>query len=351
VSTPIPAPRLSVVVPVYNEEAVLPAFVASTFAALADDDVKLEFVFVNDGSRDRSLERLLELAAAHPEIRVVDLSRNFGKEYALSAGLKYATGDAVVVMDADLQHPPEVIPRFLEQWRAGYDVVYGIHHRRSENSRAKRVLSALFYRFFNRIAETPLPVNVGDFRLMDRSVVAALNELPERNRFMKGLFAWVGFHQVGVFYEQTERALGTSKWSLWRLWNFGLDGLTSFTTVPLRLWSYVGFAVSGSAMIYAAYLVLRTLIHGADVPGFASLAVLILILGGIQLVSLGVMGEYLGRLYREAKGRPLFLVRQTYGFPGGEGARRRPRPPVSGAAEDPQAGERIHEQRHQDGDQ
>ncbi len=337
---------LSIVIPVYNEEQLLPHLAASLLRILRKTDLASEIILVNDGSRDASLEVMVGLAASHPEIKIVDLSRNFGKEYAVSAGLRFARGEAVVVMDGDLQHPPEVISRLIEKWREGHDVVYARHVARREESRMKKMLSALFYLFFNRLTETPIPQNVGDFLLLDRRVVDSINTLPERNRFMKGLFAWVGFRRSEVEYEQAERALGSSKWSLWKLWNFALDGLTSFTTLPLRLWSYIGLLVSLLAMLYALYLVLRTLILGVDVPGFASLIVVMLMLGGIQLISLGVIGEYLGRLYHEVKQRPLFLVRRTYGFT--EADEGQADPPSSGlGAKHPGAGEQIGEERHQ----
>ncbi|MBK1723521.1 glycosyltransferase [Thiocystis violacea] len=293
---------------------MLPRMISALLAVIRDIDLETEIILVNDGSDDDSLLVMKELANLHTCIKIIDLSRNFGKEYAVSAGLQFARGAAAVVMDSDLQHPPDVIPRFLEKWREGYDIAYGVHMDRREESRMKKAFSGLFYRLFNRLTETPIPRNVGDFLLLDRRVVDSLNALPERNRFMKGLFAWVGFRRAEVEYEQAERALGESKWNLWKLWNFALDGLTGFTTLPLRLWSYVGLVVSLLAMLYASFLIVRTLISGVDVPGFATLIVVILMLGGIQLISLGVLGEYLGRLYLEVKQRPLFLVRSTHGF-------------------------------------
>ena len=349
---------LSVVVPVYNEEKGLPVFVGTVLPLMRKTGLAGELILVNDGSRDASLLIMTELCALHPEVKVVDLSRNFGKEYALTAGMQFAKGDAVVVMDADLQHPPELIPAFLEKWYEGYDIVYGVHYQRQEESRLKKAMSGLFYRLFNRVTDVPLPRNVGDFLLMDRQVVDALNTLPERNRFMKGLFAWVGFRRIGVPYQQVLRAFGSSKWSLWKLWNFALDGLTSFTTLPLRLWSYIGLGVSLLAILYASYLVIRTLVLGVDVPGFATIIVVVLILGGIQLVSLGVIGEYLGRLYHETKQRPLYLVRRTYGFgqDNAEPGQSRPensdlRPmPSTASPKHPEAGKDIGEYGHQQDD-
>ncbi|MCB9948253.1 MAG: glycosyltransferase family 2 protein [Rhodospirillaceae bacterium] len=309
---------LSIVVPMYNEAPVIDAFFARVLPILAGLVRDYEILCVNDGSGDGTLEVLLAHHECNPHVKIIDLARNFGKEQALTAGLDAARGDAVIPMDADLQDPPELIATFLAKWREGFDVVYGVRESRDSDSLAKRSTARMFYRLFNRLTEVRIPENTGDFRLMDRRVVAALRRLPERNRFMKGLFSWVGFRQVGVPYRREPRAAGQTKWSYWRLWNFALDGITSFSTVPLRLWSYAGAAVALFAFLYAAFLVVRTIVSGVDVPGYASLMVVILFLGGVQLISLGVIGEYLGRLYREAKGRPTYLVGRTYGLDGDE---------------------------------
>ena len=232
----------------------------------------------------------------------------------MTAGLDAAHGDAVIPMDADLQDPPELVADFIAKWREGFDVVYGVRRSRESDSRVKRATARVFYRLFNRLTALPIPENTGDFRLMDRRVVSALRQLPERNRFMKGLFSWVGFRQTGIAYDRDARAAGRSKWNYWRLWNFALDGITGFSTVPLRLWSYAGAIVALIAFLYAAFLIARTIVLGVDVPGYASLMVVILFLGGVQLISLGVIGEYLGRLYHEAKQRPTYLVGRTYGL-------------------------------------
>lgn len=302
---------LSIVVPLFNEESVLPAF----FEALEQTrlDCRIEYVCVNDGSRDATLHLLLDRVRAGMPLRVVNLSRNFGKEAATTAGLAHARGDAVVVMDADLQDPPWVIADFLEKWRAGYDVVYGIRSSRTSDTLLKRLTAKAFYRIFNGVATPAIPADTGDFRLMDRRVVQALLALPERNRFMKGLFAWVGFRQTGVPFAREPRASGTTAWSYVRLFDFAIDGLTSFSIAPLRLASVAGAAVSLTAFVYAAVLIARTLWFGVDVPGYASIMVVLLLLGGIQLFFIGIIGEYLGRLYMESKGRPLYIVSDVFG--------------------------------------
>jgi glycosyltransferase involved in cell wall biosynthesis len=250
----------------------------------------------------------------NPRVKLIDLSRNFGKELALTAGLDHASGEAVIPIDADLQDPPELIGEFVRLWREGYDVVYGVRKLRTGDGLGKRLTARMFYHLFNSLTEVCIPENTGDFRLMDRRVVEALRRLPERNRFMKGLFSWVGFRQTGVEYDHDARAAGTSKFKFWKLWNFAIDGITAFSTLPLRVWSYVGVGISLLAFLYAMFIMFRTLAMGSDVPGYASLIVAVLFLGGIQLITLGVIGEYLGRLYAEAKQRPPYVVGRTYGF-------------------------------------
>ena len=242
------------------------------------------------------------------------LARNFGKEAALTAGLEVATGDMVVPLDADLQDPPELIAEFVTLWEQGYDVVYGVRADRSSDTPLKRFTAGMFYRAFNRLSDYPIPASTGDFRLMDRAVVEALKTLPERNRFMKGLFAWVGFRQVGVPYARPARAAGTSTWGYLRLVRFALDGITAFSTAPLRVWTGVGLAAAFVALIAAIAMVIRVLVIGRDVPGYASL--MVVVLGGfaVQMIALGVMGEYIGRMYQEVKGRPIYLVRERQGF-------------------------------------
>ena len=306
--------RLSVIAPAYNEQEVLAFFFLRVERVLNACAVDWEVICVNDGSRDATLAVLLHERARNPRIKVIDLSRNFGKEVALSAGMDAATGDMVLPIDVDLQDPPEVIPDFIAKWEAGYDVVYGVRATREEDSLAKRLTAKGFYRLFNLLSEISMPRDAGDFRLMDRSVVEALKALPERNRFMKGLFAWVGFRQTGVCFERPQRAAGKTSWRYWRLWNFALDGLTAFSTVPLRLWTYVGGLTALAAFGYAGFLIVDTLMRGRDVPGYASLMVAVLLSLGLQMLALGIIGEYLGRVFQEVKRRPLYVSRRTYGL-------------------------------------
>ncbi|HEX7125152.1 MAG TPA: glycosyltransferase family 2 protein [Thermodesulfobacteriota bacterium] len=320
----MPRVELSVVAPMYNESANVDRFVDRIIPVLDRLGLSYEVICVNDGSRDDTLARLLAQRRRTPSLKVLSLARNFGKEVALTAGIDYASGEAVVPIDADLQDPPEVIAELVAAWRSGYDVVYATRRSRRGESWLKRFTANAFYRVLDRVTEIPIPRNTGDFRLMDRRVVEALRNLPERTRFMKGLFAWVGFRQTAILYDRAPRHAGRTTWNYWRLWNFALDGITSFSTVPLRVWTYVGLAVSLFAFLFAAFLVVRTLLHGSDVPGYASLMVVILFLGGIQLITLGVIGEYIGRIYTEVKGRPLYLVREAVGFDEREAAAQRP---------------------------
>lgn len=305
--------KLSLVVPVYNEAETVVLFVERVASLFNDPDkVVVEYVFINDGSTDVTLELLLQLQRRVPHLKVIDLSRNFGKEAALSAGLRCATGLVVVPIDVDLQDPPELISQMIEKWREGYEVVLGRRTDRTSDSWAKRASANWFYRIHNKIADPVIPENVGDFRLMDRQVVDALNELPESRRFMKGLFAWVGFRTTSLDYSRAERVAGTSKFNGWRLWNFALEGITSFSTDPLKVWTYMGIAVSLMSFLFAATIVLKVVVTGIDVPGYASLMVTVSFLGGLQLIGIGVLGEYLGRTYLESKRRPVYLVRRIY---------------------------------------
>jgi glycosyltransferase involved in cell wall biosynthesis len=309
---------LSVVVPMYNEgEGIDPLFerlepvldqITSTLRA------RYEIICIDDGSSDDTVSHLLAHRSRNPAIKIVSLSRNFGKDIALSAGLDHAGGAAVIPIDADLQDPPELIQDFFAEWVKGYDVVYATRTSRDGDSFLKRFTASFFYRIHNKLAEVGIPTDTGDFRLMDRRVLDAIQRLPERNRFMKGIFAWVGFSQIGVAYRRENRVAGTSKWKYWRLWNFALDGITSSSTLPLRVWSYFGALVSLCAFGYAAFLIGRTLLYGVDVPGYASIMVVVLFLGGLQLLTLGIMGEYLGRAYMEVKQRPLYLITERHGF-------------------------------------
>ena len=301
---------ISIVCPCYNEADVIETFVSRLIDVLQPDVANYELVCINDGSTDTTLARLLELKNGPIPLRIIDLSRRFGKEAAIAAGLDHATGDAVVIIDADLQDPPELIPKLVSAWRDGNKVVLARRSDRSSDPFLKRHSARAFYRLHNLLSQTERPVDVGDFRLLDREVVDVLCSLPERQRFMKGLFSWVGYEPVVVDYTRGKRTSGRTKFSWWRLWNLGLEGITSFSTAPLRVWTYIGLFISATAFTYGGYIVVRTLVLGIDVPGYASLLTAILFLGGVQLVSLGVIGEYVGRIYMESKGRPIYVVRR-----------------------------------------
>ena len=303
-------PDLSVVVPCYNEAEGLDAFFSRLLPALEKTGLGYEVICVNDGSEDETLARLTALKKATPALTVIDLARNFGKEAAMTAGIDHARGRAVIPIDADLQDPPELIGDLVRAWRNGAEVVLAQRVDRSNDSFLKRQSAALFYRIHNVLARPTLPRNVGDFRLMDRVVVDAVKQLPERQRFMKGLFAWPGFRAETVPYVREKRGSGKSGWSFWRLWNLALDGITGFTTLPLRLWSYVGVIVFLSAFLYAGLTVIKVLAFGVDLPGYASLLVAVLVLGGLQMIGIGILGEYLGRIQSEVKGRPIYIVRR-----------------------------------------
>jgi glycosyltransferase involved in cell wall biosynthesis len=301
-------------VPFYNEGENTTSFqeaLSKLFAELPAID--FEVVCVDDGSTDDTLPKLLELVNRDRRFRVVELSRNFGKEPALTAGIDAARGDAVIPLDADLQDPPELIPTLIEEWRKGAEVVLACRSDRSADSFLKSRTAQLFYRIHNRVAYQPIPENVGDFRLMDRVVVDALKRLPERQRFMKGLFAWVGFRTVTVYYTRRPRSGGRSRFSGWKLWNFALEGITSFSTAPLKIWTYIGGVGALLCLAYAAFIIVRVLIRGVDLPGYPSLLVSVLFFGSLQLMGIGVLGEYIGRIYMETKQRPTYIVRQVHG--------------------------------------
>jgi glycosyltransferase involved in cell wall biosynthesis len=298
----------------FNERDNVEPFFARLLPALAGLRADWEVICVNDGSADDTLERLLEIRDRHPEVSVIDLSRNFGKEVALSAGLMHARGEVVVPIDADLQHPPEMIGAMLEKWREGYEVVYAVRQTRAGQTLVHRMLARTFYRLFQFLTRLSMPQEAGDFRLLDRKVVDVINAMPERTRFMKGIFSWVGFRQIGIPYEQTERRHGKSKWRFLRLLGFAIDALTAFSNFPLRVWGLVGSVISGLAFLYIVVRVIRVLIYGIDVPGYESILVSVLFLGGMQLLTLGILGDYLGRVFNEVKGRPLYIVRETYGL-------------------------------------
>lgn len=304
---------VSIVVPFYNEGEGAEAFYAAVtpiFDRVADCD--FEVVCVDDGSRDDTLQRLIGLVERDKRFRAIELSRNFGKEAALTAGIEAARGDAVIPIDADLQDPPELIPELISEWLRGSEVVLARRADRSSDSYIKRKSAEFFYRSHNHLSAIQIPENVGDFRLMDRVAVDALRTLPEQQRFMKGLFAWVGFKTSVVDYTRNQRAVGDTKFSGWKLWNLALEGITSFSTAPLKLWTYVGVVGAMLTSLYAAYIVFRTLVRGVDVPGYASLLVAVLFVGSIQLIGIGVLGEYVGRIYMESKRRPSYIVRKHH---------------------------------------
>lgn len=307
--------RLSVVVPCFNEQDVIAATHTRLAAALrAIPGAEPEIIFVDDGSRDRTLELLRGLATADASVRVVALSRNFGHQKAITAGLESATGDAVVLIDADLQDPPEVIAEFVVRWRNGVDVAYGVRRHRDGESGFKLFTAHLYYRLMGRVSDHEIPFDAGDFRLLDRAVVDALGKMPERDRFMRGMIAWIGFRQEAVAYDRAARAAGETKYPFRRMVRFALDGMFSFSTTPLRLATYMGLVASGLAVIGVFWALYVRLVTQAAIPGWATLWISVLFLGGVQLVSLGVIGEYIGRIYGEVKERPLYFVRERIGF-------------------------------------
>lgn len=313
ITNPTTPPALSIVVPMYNESEGVAVFferVVPILDAVQGIQGNWEIICINDGSTDDTLAQLKQRSAADPRIRYLSLSRNFGKEAALTAGLHHAFGQAVIPMDADLQDPPELIPEMIAKWQSGFKVVLATRSKRSDDSWFKRTSAGAFYRIISKLTRFNIPANTGDFRLMDQQVVAVIRLLPERSRFMKGLFAWVGFSTTTLYFERPARARGEAKQSLRALWQLAKDGIFSFTTLPLRISTYLGALISLCSFSYAAYLTIRTLISGVDVPGYTSLMVAILCIGGIQLLSIGIIGEYIGRIYRESKQRPLYVVEE-----------------------------------------
>ncbi len=307
---PEAAPALTIIVPAYNEQEVLPIFHERLSAALANCDIAWDVLYVNDGSSDATLSTMLGLQLKDRRVAVLNLSRNFGKEIALTAGLDHARAtDAVVVIDADLQDPPEVIPELIAAWRKGFDIAYAQRNTRAGETWMKKATAAAFYRVMQRLGgKVQLPPDTGDFRLMSRRALDALLQLREQHRFMKGLFAWIGFPSIAVPYDRAPRAAGTTKWNYWKLWNFSLEGITSFTVAPLKIATYVGLLTAIAALIYLMQLIIRTVFFGNPVAGYPSLLAVVLFLGGIQMMMLGIIGEYLGRIFNETKGRPLYLV-------------------------------------------
>lgn len=301
---------LSLVIPMYNEEGGLLELHRRLDQVLKDLPAEIEILFVNDGSTDNTVQDLRTLRDRDQRICILDLSRNFGKEIAMTAGMDYAQGDAVVIMDADLQDPPELIPELFAEWRNGFDVVYAKRVERQGESWLKRTTAYLFYRFMQRFTNVSIPADTGDFRLLSRRAVESLKELREQHRFMKGLFAWIGYPQKEVPFHRDPRFTGYSKWNYPRLWNFAIEGITSFTIAPLKISTYLGLLTAVSALVYAVVVIVKTLIFGDPVKGYPSLMVVILFLGGIQLFSLGIIGEYLGRMFNETKNRPLYILKE-----------------------------------------
>ena len=307
----MPTERLTVVVAAFNEAEALPALhprIAVVLDALADDGIEGHVLYVDDGSRDRTWAVLDDIATVDPRVSLLRLSRNFGKEAALTAGLDRVIEGAAIVLDADGQDPPELIPQFVAKWREGYDDIHGTRTERDGEGWLKRTTAHSFYRVMQRLSKTPIPTDTGDFRLLSPRALAALRQLRERHRFMKGLFGWVGFEQIAIPYHREARVAGHSKFNLWRLWNFALEGVTSFSTAPLRVATYLGVITAALAFVYALWIVVKAMFWGDPVAGWPTMMTVILLLGGAQLMALGVIGEYLGRLYEESKQRPLYLV-------------------------------------------
>lgn len=307
----------SVIVPVLNEEEALPIFaermrpILDQVRALIGPGARTEIVFVDDGSTDKTASTIATLDMGQSVVRLIRLSRNFGKDIALSAGLDHVTGDAVVPMDVDMQDPPELLTEMVEAWKKGARIVNAVRIGRDSDSWLKRTSSDIFYKVYNKLSSYPVPQNVGDYRLLDRQVVDAIRQMPERVRFMKGIFSWVGYEAAVVEYHRPPRAAGTTKWNGWSLWNFALDGITGSSTLPLRIWSYVGGIVALSAIGYAIFLTVRTLLFGNDVPGYASLMISVLAFSGLNMIALGILGEYVGRIAVEVRARPLYVVSDT----------------------------------------
>lgn len=307
-------PVVSIVAPAYNEAANLAAFVAALTPVLDGLGEPWEIVFVDDGSRDATLGLLLAARAQDSRLKIVGLARNFGKDVALSAGLAHARGRAVIPIDCDLQHPPALIPELVARWRAGADMVIAVRTRRSEEGLFRRTGARLYYGLMRRMTQVEIPRNAGDFRLLDRKIVDVINQMPERCRFMKGIFAWPGFKTETVEFQASARAGGRSTWSLWRLWRFALDGMFSFSTVPLKLWTYLGALSATGAFIYLLITLIQKIFFGIAAPGYASLLIVLLFFGGLLLLSNGIQGEYIARIFEEVKGRPLFVVAGKWGF-------------------------------------
>lgn len=300
--------KITIVVPVMNEQESVPLFLSEVRKAIKGLQEDFNFLFIDDGSTDDTVAVLQKEHDSDHTVNFIKLSRNFGKEAAMTAGLDHVTADAAIIMDVDLQDPPELIPEMIRLWSSGYDTVFGMRVSRLEDTKAKRFTAQMFYKLFNASSHINIPNDVGDFRLISRRVIDALKLLPERNRFMKGLFAWPGYSSVGVPYERPARTVGSTKFNFWKLWNFALDGITSFSTWPLRIWTYVGATVAAISLLYMVFIIMKTIIFGADWPGYASIMSAILFLGSLQLISIGILGEYIGRMYIETKKRPTYII-------------------------------------------
>ncbi len=306
---------ISCIVPVYNEQAVIIDFIQQLYAELTKLTHQFEIIIVDDGSQDDTVSKAMSVATEF-KLKILGFSRNFGKESALTAGLQHCAGEVAILIDADFQHPLKTIPIFLQHWADGYDMAYGVRNNRDNESRVKRSFAQLFYHLMAKITKITIPSNAGDFRLLDRNVIDALNKIEERERFMKGLYAWVGFKSIGVPFDVQDRAGGKSSWKFTRLTELAITGITSFSDVPLRMWGLIGFVISFIALIYAFYFILKTLIYGVDVPGFPSILVGIMFFGGVQLMSIGILGEYIAKIFHEVKHRPQYIIEKKCGFDG-----------------------------------
>ena len=305
-------PVISIICPCYNEEEVIEHFLKSMTSILKTSQKTYEIIFIDDGSKDNTLNVLIESKKNYENIRIIKLSRNFGKEVALTAGLDATLGETIVPIDVDLQDPPELILEFIKKYEEGYDVVVGKRSDRTTDTFAKKFSAEAFYKFHNKISDINIPNNVGDYRLMSRRVVEEIKKLPESQRFMKGIFAWIGFKTATVEYKRESRIAGETSFNGWKLWNFALDGITSFSTVPLRVWLYLGVIIAGLAFIYGSIIITKTLIFGIDSPGYASMLTTVLFLGGVQLMGIGILGEYIGRIYIESKNRPTYIIEEEF---------------------------------------
>lgn len=318
------APVISIVAPAYNEERNIHPFLAAIVPVLESIGETFEIIFINDGSRDTTLAMLAAAASQDSRIKVVGLARNFGKDIALSAGLAHASGQAIIPIDCDLQHPPELIPEFVKKWREGYDMVLGVRSKRDEEGFIRRNLSQTYYKVMRMMTSVEIPPNAGDFRLLDRKILDVINQMPERHRFMKGIFAWPGFKVASIEFQARQRANETvTSWSFFKLWRFALDGLFSFSTAPLKLWTYIGALSAFGAFVYLVITLIQKLFWGIDVNGYASLLIVMLFFNGLLLISNGIQGEYIARIFEEVKGRPLYVVGQLYGFDAREQAVRK----------------------------